>query len=630
MRKSLLLLLILPVVAFGQVSVKVQGPSAPTSGTVASESPLKSPVRLNHENPTTPVSVAAKNFRYDEAVIGESQYDLQSNTSLANRIIVHNDGTVSVAFTMSSDGGPDYGTRGTGYAHFDGTSWSEMPFERLEDKRSGWCNIGTVDVNGTTREFVVSHHAAADGNFTGGLYILMNDKVGSSDFEVVQEIDIADKGPLWPRAVGSGKYIHIYTASFNEQWQPTIGGILRPNIYFRYDAEGDKLINEYELLPDYTSDSFYVGAVDAYQMDVKGDVIAIVKGGSGQDLLLHKSMDNGDTWTTTTVDDFRWARFAEHSPGDTNNWRTNSGSVEVLIDNDDKCHIWWAHNFVNYQTLNEEDTASFFFPATDGIIYWNENTTSLALIDSMPDTDGDGVVPNVSALQINGTRNEQGARYAGNTISCFPDAAIDADGNIFLIFSAPNEEARYPNNPDILFRDVFVKYSKDGGNTWSVSQAIIENHETEDAFAHLARDVDDNLHITWQRDDFAGMAVTNGHTNTINSLMYAAVPKTMVLNEELGFGWSSIADLPNPFKVSEAYPNPTNGNSTVDLSIENAGDVTVQITNIAGQSVYTADLGELNAGNAQVQLPTQNFESGVYIYTITVDGAALTGRVVVE
>lgn len=629
MRKSLLLVLLLPVVAFGQVSVKVKGTSAPISGTVASESPLKSPVRLNNDSPTKSSGAISGNFIYEETVIGESQYDLQSNTSLANRIINHNDGTISVAYTMSSDGGPAYSTRGTGYMHFNGTEWTEMPFERLEDKRAGWCNIGTVEVDGVTREFVVSHHAAADGDFTGGLYILMNDKVGSTDFSVVEEIDVANKGPLWPRAVGSGSYIHIYTASFNEQWQPTLGGILRPNIYFRYDAANDDLIDEYKLLPDYISDSFYVGAVDAYQMDVRGDVIAIVKGGSGQDLLLHKSTDNGDTWTTTVVDDFRWARYAEGSPGDTSRLRSNSGSVEVLIDNDDNCHVWWSHNFVNYQTLDPSDTSTFFFPGTDGIIYWNENNTNIALIDSMPDIDGDGVT-NISAMQINGTENEQGARYAGNTISCYPDAAIDADGNIFLIYSAPNEEARYPNNPDINFRDVFVKYSTDGGNTWSASQSLVESHETEDVFAHIARDVDDNVHITWQRDDFAGMTVTNGHPSTINSLMYAAIPKSLILNDGLGYGWSSIADVENPFKLSKAFPNPTTGNSVVNLDVENAGDVTVQITNITGQTVYNADMGEMSAGQAQIELPVAGYEAGIYIYTITVDGAALTGRLVVE
>ena len=479
MRKSLLLALLLPAVAFGQVSLqKPGGASAPVNGNVASEAPLKSPVRLNNDAPMKPASTALREWLFEEVEIGETQYDLQVNTALGNRVLLHDDGSVSTVYTMSSDGGgTGYNTRGTGYMHYDGSAWTDQPFSRLEEKRSGWCNIGTVVVDGTEREFIVSHHAAADGDFSGGLYVLMNDKVGSDDFSVVEEIDIANRGPLWPRAVGSGSYIHIYCASFNEQWKPTLGGILRPNIYFRYDAAKDELLDEYKLMPDYTSDSFYQGAVDAYQMDVRGDKIAIAKAGSGQDLLLHVSDDNGDNWKTTIVDDFRWPRWFEGSPPDTGLWRTNAGGVEVLIDNDDKVHIWWAHNFVNYQSLDPLDTSSFFRPGTDGIIYWNEDMTSvadLAIIASTPDLNGDEEVT-LSNAQINA---EGGGRYSGSTVSCLPDAAIDADGNIYMIYSAPNEEARYPNNPDMFFRDVYVIYSEDGGDSWSDPQAIIARSAT--------------------------------------------------------------------------------------------------------------------------------------------------------
>ena len=67
-----------------------------------------------------------------ETVIGTSTYDLQSNAAVQNRIIVHDDGTISAGWTMSTQYNTTYSDRGTGYNFFDGTSWGAAPTIRLE------------------------------------------------------------------------------------------------------------------------------------------------------------------------------------------------------------------------------------------------------------------------------------------------------------------------------------------------------------------------------------------------------------------------------------------------------------------------------------------------------------------
>jgi hypothetical protein len=620
MRKSLLLSFMLPVAAFAQNLVNGNGETATMSGTTYGEASVQSPVKvIENEKPRGPVTSKAE-WLYDMVQIGETQYDLQVNGALANRIQLYSDGSVSAVFTMSSDPSP-FSTRGTGYAHFDGSSWSDMPLSRLEDDRAGWCNVGVVNVGGTDVEFVVSHHASADPNAqSGGLYIIMNDGIGSDNWSIVEKLEVGENGPFWPRAVGSGSYIHIWTAA-NTSSDRKYEGIRRPNTYYRYDAANDTWLDEKVLMDGYNDSTVAFGWSDAYQMDVDGDNIAIVSGGSGQNLFLFKSEDNGDSWTTTVVDEFAIQGFDGNQSTNGDTLETNSGSVSVLLDDNGDAHVWWNYNRVLDDT--EGDSSWSFFPATNALVYWNENTQNPTIIGRALDINGSG---QLDLFQDQWATNP-GARYSNNTLACFPDAAIDADGNIYCVYSAPNEDALSPEGP--VYRDVYVTFSTDGGANWSAPQPIVEGYETEDVFCHIARDVDDNLHLMWQRDDYAGTSVINGHVGTLNKIMYAAVPKSSVLNEEFVINRTSVDENNSTFNISEAYPNPTTGNAFVNVELEKENRVKVQITNLVGQEVYSENLGELSGSN-RIDLNTQNLTNGVYIYNITVGESTLSGRVIVK
>ena len=91
--------------------------------------------------------------------VGETFYDLQSNSSMANRIYAFDDGTIATTWTRGMTP-TSYPNRGTGYNYFDGTSWGEMPTERIEEQRTGWPSIASYGENG---EIVCSHTFGSDG-----------------------------------------------------------------------------------------------------------------------------------------------------------------------------------------------------------------------------------------------------------------------------------------------------------------------------------------------------------------------------------------------------------------------------------------------------------------------------------
>jgi hypothetical protein len=81
--------------------------------------------------------------------------------------------------------------------------------------------------------------------------------------------------------------------------------------------------------------------------------------------------------------------------------------------------------------------------------------------------------------------------------------------------------------------------------------------------------------------------------------------------------------------IGQNVPNPANGNTTVNYSLVNGGEVTFTITDIAGKVVYTSNEGNKQAGNHAIGVNTENLSNGVYFYTVTVDGAGVTQKMTV-
>lgn len=97
----------------------------------------------------------------------------------------------------------------------------------------------------------------------------------------------------------------------------------------------------------------------------------------------------------------------------------------------------------------------------------------------------------------------------------------------------------------------------------------------------------------------------------------------MVFNPSLGI------DESNEFvSYSNIYPNPTNNNTNVAINLKNNSTVTVQVIDITGKVVYTAEKGELNAGAHSFEINSASLNSGVYYVNITTNGVVTTKKLV--
>jgi hypothetical protein len=83
-------------------------------------------------------------------------------------------------------------------------------------------------------------------------------------------------------------------------------------------------------------------------------------------------------------------------------------------------------------------------------------------------------------------------------------------------------------------------------------------------------------------------------------------------------------------KVSACYPNPSNGTTFFDVTIDRNSNVNAIITNVAGQKVSSKDFGFVQKGTRKLSIDNSNLSSGVYFCTITVGDNKFTNKMIVK
>ena len=75
------------------------------------------------------------------------------------------------------------------------------------------------------------------------------------------------------------------------------------------------------------------------------------------------------------------------------------------------------------------------------------------------------------------------------------------------------------------------------------------------------------------------------------------------------------------FELKQNYPNPFNPTTTIEFNLPKAGNVSVKVFDLAGRE-YATDINNmsLNAGNFKMNFNGSNLSTGVYFYSLVVDG----------
>lgn len=78
------------------------------------------------------------------------------------------------------------------------------------------------------------------------------------------------------------------------------------------------------------------------------------------------------------------------------------------------------------------------------------------------------------------------------------------------------------------------------------------------------------------------------------------------------------------------YPNPTNGNFSINLSLLEKTDVAINVVNFLGQTVYNQSFGSKTTGNQSFDVAMAGVPAGIYMVNVVAGGNVYTQRITIQ
>ncbi len=556
-------------------------------------------------------------------VVGTSQYDLMTNSSIDDRFNNNGDGTYSAAFTFSNQADP-YLNRGTGYLYYNGTSWSvKNPTQKIESERNGWPSILYT---GNGDEIVISHSTDSDQ-----LLLSKRSTKGAGTWTEVKDPTGAQTAPkvgsgylIWPRACVAGpnnNTIHLIAltepipvqgGTFNGV---TVGGMDGALVYSRSDDGGATWAVKNRILKGIDG-SVYSGInADSYAITANGNNVAIAVFHRFGDVRVLKSTDNGRSWNTHIPLDFEhdaW-EFEDFAILDTPTTSDNTG--DLLIDNNGMVHVFFGTWRWNDADATDGQYSTFIL--ANGLSYWKESfgDNNYKELFGYQDVNGDGLI---------GIAGYPGSfdgftDYGAKSIVSFPSVGMNSSGDIFLKFTNLMEDAsatggKLYNNGSRHFRHEWVTRSNDGGCTWSNPRDLTDAGAgfEECVYGAIPKEIDSKFRMIYMEDGSPGTAVgPEAHAATTNEMVYVELAATSISvskdicitgingTNELCGGDTAVLDAGiscgSAYVWKDGSGNTLGTNAT--LTITNPGTYTCDITTPCGVQQEIKEVAVPTSGN---------------------------------
>ncbi len=575
-----------------------------------------------HGEPLTKPPYKATNFL--EVDIGTTWYDLQTMSSMQNRLHVFDDGTMASVWIMGFDY-PTFSDRGTGYNYFNGLNWGPLPAEPLETYRSGWSEYAPYGENG---EVIVSHISGEE--MVEGINLLKRENKGIGAWQEMNFIGPTNfENILWPRIATGGvdhSVIHLLAVTMPESNNKLLYQGQDIAILYSRSFDGGYTWNPENYVIPLIDSSYYLGfAPDVYDIKAEGDNVGILIGDQRTGLLLLKSTDGGNTWAKTIIWDHPYPLWPFYQEMDT--FYCADGSHAFDFDNDGMAHVVFGIN-----RTYRDVSGTYWFPAVDGIGYWNENrpTFSNNLNALSPYGDpGSELEEDYSLIgwsqDINNNGqldilDDWGRYYVG--FSSMPQILVDEDNNVFVVYSSVTENL---DNGLQNYRHLWGRWSYTG-EYWGQFFGLTSNalHMWDECiYPSLASYSDECYYLTYQRDNEPGLAIrgdldpyTENYVTFMETDLGVGIPKKQASGEIL--------------TVSQNHPNPFSSQTKIKVELSEAAYVTLTIKTITGQQLLHTDKGFLQAGVHLFTINAKGMNPGIYFYTVSAGSSKVTKKMIID
>lgn len=585
--------------------VSIHGHQTTNSGNLTQVQPNA----IKSEKPIKP-AVVQKSLTLWEEVIGTTTYDNQSNSSMQHRIIVDDDNQAHAIWSHSSAANsttwPD---RGTAYNSGTFTLWDTPPAERIEEFRSGFPDIIRTGDGG---EAIFCHQGV------DSITMLKRSVIGEGDWSISRLPDNSTSDFLWASAASDGNYIHLIALSAPSGLNGSpVNGIDGNLHYWRSSDNGQTWDIQGQLFQDISPDEYDAIIAQTYAIDARNGKVCIALFSQFDDAILLTSEDNGGNWYSTVFWDFPIDNYSFDSLSDidgdgiADDITSTDGCGAIHIGANGTVHL----SFGLARFYDDAPGDSFYnLYLTEDLLYWNSTyaTSSFDIIGSIEQSED----PN---LFID---TPQSPDYS-ISLASMPTMGEDADGNIYIVFSAADEEYL----GDQVFRHLYARVLDAAGDPISDQIELtpdFEYNEYEYVFPSMWKEVGDVLHIVVQRDTEPGLNV-RGDLDAWdnNEIVYLSITNDLdIFNEtftpgcmvETACNFNPFANFDDNSCVFAGNPCDDGLNNTVDDVIQ-TDCVCSGIPGCAGYAVSPGIVQPSCAGlnNGSIFLSTSGI-SGPYSY----------------
>jgi hypothetical protein len=578
-------------------------------------------------NPLQPANTTVNTKAVLEDQLGTTIYDLQTNGASQNRFYVYPDGTMAGTWTMGFLK-TAYDDRGTGYNYFNGTSWGTAPTERIETQKTGWPSYCPWNGNG---ELVIAHPST-------GLTLVMNTRTVKGIGNWTQTLaPVAPSGVsgglAWQRTITSGlthQNIHVICMTLPTSNGGTVyKGLDGALLYWRSTDAGATWDKIGIQLPGMDSTNYSAFGIDEYAWGTPhGDTIYFVAGGPYTDMFIMKSNDNGNNWTKIPILSNANKKIPVIPPYRAP-WASSDGSVACEMGKNGVIHVCSGIGGGEIY-----DTTEYILINRNGLIYWN--TTMPMLQDSL----------DLNVLDANGQL--LGYYYDGPNpgdtlkvvqsyrvgLTSHPQISIDDAGNMIVIWDGITWQ-NPQNSTHSNYRHIWARGWTHANMQWAWPQldlnSGIDYIYLEFVFPSMGKillNYDECAHgihgdYIYQTADTPGSAVITPTLPTQTCTIDHRQPCPPI------GGVPTFKDSKKIF-VGQNFPNPVNRTTTFNAYLDRTANVIVEVTDVTGETVMTIDNGFVTSGAHQFTIDASQLSTGLYFYTVKINGQSYTHKMIVE
>ena len=385
------------------------------------------------------------------------------------------------------------------------------------------------------------------------------------------------------------------------------------------DGENSYTINGLYNEQNYTFDIIpYSNSSVIIDFKTDGSIPTVTQSTSSVELPFSENFDNGfgAWWRTYSV------------AGATDSWTAASGNLDANGFGDEDDEDWVFSAPINFD-LYEGESLSFStrerFTGDSLRVYFSADYVGY----------GDPTGATWNQLRIDIANTSTTASYSNWVKTSGVDLSGIAGTSVYLAFKYTGTAAASENwqIDSIVVDGTFtVPVELASFSASKVSNGVVLNWstktETNNSGFEIERSADK---ATWTKIGFvAGKGTTTESQSysfsdkKVSGLAHYRL-KQIDNNGSVHFsGVESVSVLADKFELIGNYPNPFNPTTTISFNLPVDSKVKVAVSNILGQELKVVANREFKAGKIEVPFNATNLATGMYFYTVTVNGKSFT------